>query len=555
MPIRRTRRTLLTCSGRGALLLLLVLLSLSVSCHDERSEEPMRAVAERAFPPSMEVVDLGGRQYQVTFRYRPDTAIESVHLAGTFNGWAPSALRMDGPDGEGVFRTTVVLGSGRHEYKFVVDGRDWRTDPENPLRTAGYANAIVHLGVPPQPDGPRAVPADRPVEMVPLAAHPPSVRELKQLLAQADAGAAVEVVETWLAGHPMPLFSENAVSWVYCDPEAVAVGLSMAEVGRRTGYPMDRLVRERPVWVVSLDRRRLGDRMAYTYEVTSDRLCRVVDPCAWSLTSRASSPAGLVVEASSDRGRIEVIPLLETGVPGLKPRDIYVYLPPGYDATGTDRYAVLYLHDGQNCWDDPVEPFGHGGWTLNLQADELIRTSAVAPFIAVGVGNTADRMEEYGPGPDIRSADAHPYLRFLVETLKPRIDERYRTRREAASTAIMGASMGGLISMQAALLRPDVFGQAGCLSPSFVVFGVENSPYMTVVEQTEKVPVRFYFYNGTGGRGGDGAAGTRRVVETLRERGWRDGKDLVHHEVEGAEHNERAWREELDAALRYLFGA
>lgn len=554
MTIRRTRRALLTCPGRGAWVLLVVLLSLPVSCHNERSEEPLRPVAERAFPPSVEVVDLGGRQYQVTFRYRPETAVASVHLAGTFNGWAPSALRMDGPDGDGMFSTTVVLGSGRHEYKFVVDGRDWRTDPENPLRTAGYANAIIHLGVPPQPGGPRAVPADQPVEMVPLAAHPASVCELKQLLGQADAGAAVEVAEAWLAGHPMPLFSEKAVSWVYCDPEAVAVGLSMAEVGRRTGYPMDRLVRDRPVWVVSLDRRRLGDRLAYTYEVTSDRLRRVVDPCAWSLTSRASGPAGLVVEASSDRGRIEVIANLGNET-DLKPRDIYVYLPPGYDTDKAGRYPVLYLHDGQNCWDDPVEPFGHGGWALNLQADELIRSGAVVPFIAVGVGNTADRMEEYGPGPDIRSAGSHPYLRFLVETLKPLIDERYRTRPEAASTAIMGASMGGLISLQAALLRPDVFGQAGCLSPSFVVFGVENNPYMTVVEQTEKIPVRFYFYNGTGGRGGDGAAGTRRVVKALRERGWRDGKDLVHHEVEGAEHNERAWREDLDAALRYLFGA
>ena len=536
-------------------LLLFGLLPPLTSCRKERPYEPVREAGGPAFPSSLDVVDLGGRQYQVTFRYRPDPSVESVHLAGTFNGWDPSSQRMDGPNGDGTFRTTVVLAAGRHEYKFVVDGRDWRTDPENPVRTDGYANAILHLGVPSAPGGPRVHPADRPVEMVPLAAHPAGVRELGQLLLQTDAGAAVEVAETWLRGHPMPLFSENAVTWVYCDPAAVAVGLSMAEVGRRTGYPMDRLAPERPVWAVSLDRLRLGDRLAYTYEVTSDRLRRVLDPHAWSATSRSGSPAGLVVEASPDRGRIEVIANLEADETGLTPRDIYVYLPPGYDATETDRYPALYLHDGQNCWDDPVEPFGHGGWALNLQADELIRTRAVAPFIAVGVGNTADRMVEYGPGPDVRSADRHPYLQFLVHTLKPQIDRRYRTRPEAASTAIMGSSMGGLVSLQAALLHPEVFGQAGCLSPSFVVFGAENNPYMSVVEHTERVAVRFYFYNGTGGRGADGAAGTRRVVETLRRRGWRDGKDLVHHEVEGAEHNERAWREELDAVLRYLFGA
>jgi enterochelin esterase-like enzyme len=259
------------------------------------------------------------------------------------------------------------------------------------------------------------------------------------------------------------------------------------------------------------------------------------------------------VEASGDRGRIEVIRDLASGVPGLKSRDVYVYLPPGYDE-GDKRYPVLYLQDGQNCWDDPVEPFGHGGWGVNLQGDELIRAGRVAPFIAVGVGNTVDRMAEYGPGPDVISAARHPYLRFLVGTLKPLIDQRYRTRPDAKSTGIMGASMGGLIALQATLLHPDVFGQAGCVSPSFVVFDAEPAPYARLVRQVGKVPVRLYFHNGTGGSRADGAGATRRMVALVRETGWRDGEDLVHHEMEGAHHNERSWRAQLAIALRFFFG-
>ncbi len=537
-----------TCFSLFALILILA------SCRPDRTAAPFQSKEDSSLPASLRVIDLGGRQFQVTFLYRPIAPVQSVHLAGTFNGWNPTAQRMDGPAVDSTFRTTVVLPAGRHEYKFVIDGHDWQTDPANPWRTAGYANAILLLGTPSDAHEGAVHPADRPVKMIRAVAHPAALDELKRALADADAGAAGGIAALWFETHPMPLFSAEAVTWVFCDPAATAVALSLAEAGRRTGYPMQRLVAGRPVWVVSLKRSGLGDRLAYTYEVTGQRFASVLDPHAWSCTSRAGRPAGRVVEATAERGRIALLPELAAGASGLRPRDIYVYLPPGYDEHTDERYPVLYLHDGQNCWDDPVEPFGHGGWALNLKADELIRSGAVAPFVAVGVGNTADRMEEYGPGPDIRSADSHPYLKFLIETLKPLIDKRYRTRPEAANTAIMGASMGGLVSFQAALLQPDVFGQAGCLSPSFVVFGTENNPYVTLLEQTEKVPVRFYFYNGTGGRGADGAPGTRRVVQMLRRRGWCDDRDLVHHEADGAEHNERAWREELDAVLRYFFG-
>jgi len=84
--------------------------------------------------------------YDVAFRYRPPTRAKSVHLAGTFNEWKPTALAMSGPGKEGFFETTQKLPIGRYEYKFVVDGKVWKTDPGNMARTGDYRNSIIVVG-------------------------------------------------------------------------------------------------------------------------------------------------------------------------------------------------------------------------------------------------------------------------------------------------------------------------------------------------------------------------------------------------------------------------
>jgi 1,4-alpha-glucan branching enzyme len=84
--------------------------------------------------------------YDVAFRYRPPTRARSVHLAGTFNEWKPTALAMSGPDKDGLFTTTQQLPIGRYEYKFVVDGRDWKTDPGNMSRAGSYRNSVLVVG-------------------------------------------------------------------------------------------------------------------------------------------------------------------------------------------------------------------------------------------------------------------------------------------------------------------------------------------------------------------------------------------------------------------------
>jgi hypothetical protein len=89
---------------------------------------------------------LGRDQFEVVFRYRPGKKVDSVTLTGTFNNWDVKALAMEGPDKDGFYRVTRTLTRGVYEYKFVVNGKEWLSDPTN-LRTAGRAaNSVLTLG-------------------------------------------------------------------------------------------------------------------------------------------------------------------------------------------------------------------------------------------------------------------------------------------------------------------------------------------------------------------------------------------------------------------------
>ena len=94
--------------------------------------------------PTVKPLDDGRRE--VTFRYRPTDGSKAVYLAGTFNDWKPTALKMDGPDGSGTFATTLPLAPGHHEYKFVLDGTRWRHDPGTRGQAGFYNNSVLEVG-------------------------------------------------------------------------------------------------------------------------------------------------------------------------------------------------------------------------------------------------------------------------------------------------------------------------------------------------------------------------------------------------------------------------
>ena len=236
-------------------------------------------------------------------------------------------------------------------------------------------------------------------------------------------------------------------------------------------------------------------------------------------------------------------------------RDLIVYLPPNYEPDGC-RCPVLYLQDGQNLF-DPATAFGGQDWRADVTADELILQGAIEPVILVGVYNTGSRrISEYTPTRDPRTrkgGKAGRYAEMLAREVKPFIDREYRTLKAAAYTGVGGSSLGGLVSLMAALHYPRVFGRVAVLSPS--AWWDRGSILKMVHSYSQQVRPRIWLDVGTAEA--DSAeeviADVRLMRDALLEKGWREGVDLQYREVEGAGHNESAWGLRFGQVLEYLF--
>ena len=227
-------------------------------------------------------------------------------------------------------------------------------------------------------------------------------------------------------------------------------------------------------------------------------------------------------------------------------RDIDVYLPASYD-DARRRYPVVYMQDGQNLSDSKT---AFAGITWRLEEGLAWLASRGIEPIVVGVHNTGvQRLAEYSPFPDARhgGGEGDRYARFLIDTLKPRIDAAYRTRRDRDDTVIAGSSMGALVSLYAFFRRPSAFGRVAALSPS-IWFGSRR--ILAFVEQARLTRGRIYLDAGTK----EGAAtvrDTRALARVLRRRGY-DRNALRLIIVRGARHTEGDWAWRLPSALEFL---
>ncbi|HXU30604.1 MAG TPA: alpha/beta hydrolase-fold protein [Thermoanaerobaculia bacterium] len=242
----------------------------------------------------------------------------------------------------------------------------------------------------------------------------------------------------------------------------------------------------------------------------------------------------------------------------LAPRDVQVYLPPGYDREPRRRYPVLYLHDGQNVFDGAERGME---WQADETAEALISAGRVAPVILVAVHNTEARTDEYTPRqverklPDgtveKEGGKAPLYARFLIEELKPFIDRTYRTRRAGVDTAVGGASFGGLVSLWLALEHPKTFGAALAVSPAAV--WDDNALVRQAEALRVKPPIRVWVDIGTR-EGDDYVAAVHRLRDALQKKGWKPGADLQFVEQEGGQHDEISWASRVEGMLLFLYG-
>lgn len=223
-------------------------------------------------------------------------------------------------------------------------------------------------------------------------------------------------------------------------------------------------------------------------------------------------------------------------------RRVWLYLPEEYHRSKR-HYPVLYMHDGQNLFEE-WSSFS-GEWGIDETLDALR-----GKCIVVAIDNGGERrMSEYsfhdtdhGPG------EGRAYIDFIVHTLKPYIDTTYRTLEGRNHTYIAGSSMGGLISFYAALFYPQYFVGAGVFSPSFWLMPGIGSEVRGAAVHSAHYPQRFYFYAGR--KEGDNlVAEVRGMADLLRH--------YEHYSVEvkvdpQGRHTEADWQKQFPRFYRWM---
>lgn len=231
-------------------------------------------------------------------------------------------------------------------------------------------------------------------------------------------------------------------------------------------------------------------------------------------------------------------------IPQLKRyRRIWAYLPAHYYSS-EKRYPVLYMHDGQNLFDEFTSAYGE--WGVDEIMDSL--SKKIKPCIIIGIDNGSEkRMNEYNPydEPKFGKGEGDEYVDFLVQTLKPFIDKKYRTLNNAANTVVAGSSMGGLISLYAILKYPNIFGGAGVFSPA-----LWTAPQLSddVKKFAPHAKGKIYFYAG-GAESETMVSDMMHVSELLHKNA--KVKMKINIKADG-KHNEANWHKQFPDFYKWM---
>lgn len=242
-------------------------------------------------------------------------------------------------------------------------------------------------------------------------------------------------------------------------------------------------------------------------------------------------------------------------------RFLRVWLPPGYDdpQNAGRRYPVLYLNDGQNLFESATS-FTGVEWQVDETAERLIHEGTVPPMIMVGIDNASqDRIREYMPHrslhPVIVRAQGNRFPDFLIKDVMPFVARNYRVATGPETTGLGGSSLGALISLYTAAVRPDVFGRLLLESPSL---WASNRQMIRQSRQIKRWPERIFLGTGTAEAGRPDR--DQSMVDDVRElaaifrRTGVDDRRLKLFIDEGASHHESAWARRFPEALLFLFG-
>ena len=271
----------------------------------------------------------------------------------------------------------------------------------------------------------------------------------------------------------------------------------------------------------------------------------------------------------------------------IRPRPVDVWLPEGYNPESEQLYPVIYMHDGQFLFHQSRSPYAGMDfmfWDVDKAISRLQREGEIKPAIVVAVWmadwdkgargaeympekavskEVLEIMRQAGPGSSVggfvgesggESMSSDNYLRFLVQELKPFIDESYRTSPVRADTFVMGSSMGGLLSAYALAEYPEIFGGAACLSSHWPAGDGAVVSWLSG-HWPEAGNHRVYFDYGTEAFDASYEPYQMQMDLILQKKGFREGEDWITRRFDGANHSMQAWKDRLHIPLKFLLGA
>ncbi|MCR9251976.1 MAG: alpha/beta hydrolase-fold protein [bacterium] len=228
-------------------------------------------------------------------------------------------------------------------------------------------------------------------------------------------------------------------------------------------------------------------------------------------------------------------------------RRIWVCTPPEYDSSNK-TYPVLYMHDGQNVFDNSTSFSGE--WGVDETLNELFETDGLE-LVVVAVDNGGSRrIDEYAPWVNSQygGGEGDEYVRFLFETLKPYVEANYRVSTDPNNIGIMGSSMGGHISYYAGIQYPEEFTRLGILSPAFWI-----NPEVYELQNTSSTLNNLKLYFLTGGQEGEAFVnGMDSIPQMMALNNIQDAQYISEIVSDGA-HSEWFWKREFGKVVTWLF--
>lgn len=238
-------------------------------------------------------------------------------------------------------------------------------------------------------------------------------------------------------------------------------------------------------------------------------------------------------------------------------RTLRIYTPPGFDDSGRTAYPVLVMLDGQNLF-SRSRAGAMGCWAIDETLDAMIHGGEIDPWIVVGVDHRHEgRIGDDSPWSDPRLQGAPrgaEEATFVTEELAAWIDASLPAATGATARALVGSSLGGLLSLYVAWRHPASFARVGALSPSVMW---SNGELLRRWTRRAASPCRLYVDAGADERfdGGsfhlDYGGAARDLAAHLRKIGYGDDALRVILEPR-ANHDEGAWGRRFGPAARWL---